>query len=256
MDSSTDNEAGAQAAVQVIPRILHQLWKSKKLPWRWKHTTAAVKRWHPEWEYRLWDDEMINVYVQEHYPDFYPIFSGFSRNIMRADVMRYILMHDFGGMYCDLDYEFIRPYAYSDSELVLGYEFDRSCGDPVDQIANFVFASVPGHAFWKDVLNDLQKNPPQPSSYLDICDATGPGLLSRIYRENANNKSYGNVKLEPRRVFHPFRMRGRNEVQILLNNGITTGIHHASGSWKERWSLTYLKEKFRKLQRAGWFLPI
>ena len=256
MDSLTNNVAGAQAAVQVIPRILHQSWKSKKLPWRWKHTIAAVKRWHPEWEYRLWDDEMINVYVQEHYPDFYPIFSGFSRNIMRADVMRYILMHDFGGMYCDLDYEFIRPYAYSDSELVLGYEFDRSCGDPVDQIANFVFASVPGHAFWKDVLNDLQRNPPQASSYLDICEATGPGLLSRIYRENINNKSYGNVKLEPRRVFHPFRMRGRNEVQILLNNGITTGIHHASGSWKERWSLTYLKEKFRKLQRAGWFLPI
>ena len=256
MDSLTNNVAGAQAAVQVIPRILHQSWKSKKLPWRWKHTIAAVKRWHPEWEYRLWDDEMINVYVQEHYPDFYPIFSGFSRNIMRADVMRYILMHDFGGMYCDLDYEFIRPYAYSDSELVLGYEFDRSCGDPVDQIANFVFASVPGHAFWKDVLNDLQRNPPQALSYLDICEATGPGLLSRIYRENINNKSYGNVKLEPRRVFHPFRMRGRNEVQILLNNGITTGIHHASGSWKERWSLTYLKEKFRKLQRAGWFLPI
>ena len=143
MDSLTNNVVGSQAAVQVIPRILHQSWKSKKLPWRWKHAIAAVKRWHPEWEYRLWDDEMINVYVQEHYPDFYPIFSGFSRNIMRADVMRYILMHDFGGMYCDLDYEFIRPYAYSDSELVLGYEFDRSCGDPVDQIANFVFASVP-----------------------------------------------------------------------------------------------------------------
>ena len=247
MDSLSDDVAGSQAAVQVIPRIIHQTWKSKKLPWRWKHTIATVKRCYPEWEYRLWDDEMTNAYVQKHHPDFYPIFSGFSRNIMRADVMRYILMHDIGGMYCDLDYEFIRPYVYSDSELVLGYEFNQSSGDQVEQIANFVFASVPGHPFWKDVLNDLQSNPPQPSSYLDICHATGPGLLSRIYKANVNNKSYGNVKLEPRQVFHPFRIRGRSELQILLNNGMTTGIHHAFGSWKERWSLTYLKEKLRKL---------
>ena len=251
MACSTNNVAvetadGTQAMVQVIPKIIHQTWKTGTLPLRWKHTIASVKRWHPDWEYRLWDDKTINAYVQKHHPDLYPIFSGFSRNIMRADVMRYILMHDIGGMYCDLDYEFIRPYDYKGSELVLGYEFDRAYGDPVDQIANFVFASAPGHPFWKDVLNDLQHNPPQAFSYLDVCGLTGPGLLSRIYREN--HQHYGHVTLEPRRVFHPFRMRGKNERQILLNNGTTIGVHHASGSWRERLTLVYLKEKLRKLR--------
>ena len=250
MASSTNNVAsetmdGSQSQVQVIPKIIHQTWKTDALPLRWKHTIASVKRWHPDWEYRLWDDETINAYVQRVHPDFYTIFSGFSRNIMRADVMRYILMHDIGGMYCDLDYEFIRPYSYGDSELVLGYEFDESYGDPCNQIANFVFASVPGHPFWKDVLLDLQHNPPQATSYLDVCGMTGPGLLSRIYKENYQR--YGNVTVEPRRVFHPFRMRGRDERQILFNNGTTIGVHHASGSWRERWTLTYLKEKLRKL---------
>jgi hypothetical protein len=42
-------------------------------------------------------------------------------------------------------------------------------------------------------------------------------------------------------------MRGKNERQILLNNGTTIGVHHASGSWKERLTLVYLKEKLRKL---------
>ena len=252
MASSTNNAAveivhRSQATVQVIPKIVHQTWKTETLPLRWKHTIASVKRWHPDWEYRLWDDETINAYVQKHHPDFYPIFSGFSRNIMRADVMRYILMHDIGGMYCDLDYEFIRPYDYRDSELVLGYEFQRSYGDSVDQLANFVFASVPGHPFWKDVLNDLRYNPPQVSVYLDVVGMTGPGLLNRIYRENHHR--YKKVTLEPRRVFHPFRMRGKNERQILLNNGTTIGVHHAFGSWRERWTLTYLKQKLRKLIR-------
>ena len=147
-------------------------------------------------------------------------------------------------MYCDLDFEFIRPYDYRDSELILGYEFHRSYGDSVDQLANFVFASVPGHPFWKDVLNDLRYNPPQVSVYLDVVGMTGPGLLNRIYRENHHR--YKKVTLEPRRVFHPFRMRGKNERQILLNNGTTIGVHHAFGSWRERWTLTYLKQKLRK----------
>ena len=150
-------------------------------------------------------------------------------------------------MYCDLDFEFIRPYDYRDSELILGYEFQRSYGDSVDQLANFVFASVPGHPFWKDVLNDLRYNPPQVSVYLDVVGMTGPELLNRIYRENHHR--YKKVTLEPRRVFHPFRMRGKNERQILLNNGTTIGVHHAFGSWRERWTLTYLKQKMRKLIR-------
>ena len=164
---------------------------------------------------------------------------------MRADAMRYILIYNISGMYCNLDYEFIRPYDYSSSELVSGQEFDRAYGNSVDQIANFVFASIPGHPFWKDVLNDLQQNPTQAFSCLDVCGLTGPDLLSRVYQENSQR--YDHVTLEPRRVFHPFRMRGKNERQILLNNGTTIGVYHDSGSWRKRWTLTYLKEKLRKL---------
>jgi mannosyltransferase OCH1-like enzyme len=138
---STDVEQSVKSK-QSIPRIIHQSWKTDQLPWRWKNTMASVKRWHPDWEYRLWTDEKADAYVREQHPDFYPIYAGFSRGIMRADVMRYILMYDQGGMYCDLDYEFIRPYNYGKSNLVLGCEFDRAFGDPRDQVANYVFASA------------------------------------------------------------------------------------------------------------------
>ena len=102
-----------------------------------------------------------------------------------------------------------------------------------------------GIPFLKDVLNDLQQNSTQAFSCLDVCGLTGPDLLSRVYQENSQR--YHHVMLEPRRVFHPFRMQGKNERQILLNNGTTIGVYHDSGSWRKRWTLTYLKEKLRKL---------
>ena len=83
-----------------------------------------------------------------------------NRHIMRVDVFRYVLMHDIGGLYCDLDYEFVRPYDYGDASIVFSLEYDVAFGDPVDQVANYLFASVPGHPFWRDVLDNLQQHPP------------------------------------------------------------------------------------------------
>ena len=64
--------------------------------------------------------------------------------------------------------------------LVLGYEFDQSYGDPCQPDSKFCVCFGPwASVFWKDVLLDLQHNPPQAFSYLDVCGLTGPGLLSR-----------------------------------------------------------------------------
>jgi hypothetical protein len=46
-------------------------------------------------------------------------------------------------------------------------------------------------------------------------------------------------------------MRGNNERAMLLNNDTTLGVHHAFGSWKERWTLTYFKQKLKQLRRKA-----
>ena len=116
----------------VIPKIIHQLWKTDIIPGRWQAAVNAVKRYHPGWEYRLWTDEMMEAHVRDFHPELFSSFMGFDLPIMRADVFRYMLMHDLGGMYCDLDYEFLRPFDYADSELVLSLEYDKSYGDGED----------------------------------------------------------------------------------------------------------------------------
>ncbi|MEM9185580.1 MAG: glycosyltransferase [Planctomycetota bacterium] len=224
-----------------IPPILHQTSLTVEVPKRWRHTVAASQEMHPGWRYELWTNDRARRYVADHHPELAETFNAYERDIMRADVIRYVVMHDLGGVYCDLDYEFLRPYDYRGADLVVAMEFARDYGDELDIVAGFFLASAPGHPFWADVLAELTERPPTTGSYHDVVDATGPGMLTRVFF--ANRHKYAGVRVEPRPAFSPFRMRGANERQVLLNSGVTYGIHHAWGSWRERWSATYFKTK-------------
>jgi mannosyltransferase OCH1-like enzyme len=170
-----------------------------------------------------------------------------NRHIMRIDVFRYVLMNDIGGLYCDLDYEFVRPYEYGDASMVLSLEFDVAFGDSQSQVANYFFASAPGHPLWRDVLDDLQQRPPHAAESIDVCLVTGPWYLSGIFFKNQGY--YEGVRLTSPPVFSPRRIHGRHERGYYVNSGITYGFHHGWGSWKERLAFAYLKEKVFKLIR-------
>lgn len=230
-----------------IPKIIHQTWKSKTVPVRWQGAVESVRRYHPGWRYMLWTDAEMDAHVKAQQPALWPVYQGFQKNIMRADVFRYVAMHDFGGLYCDLDYEFLRPFPYGDTELLLSEEFALDFGDALDQIANYVFASRPGHPFWKDVIADLVSNPPSAGVYKDVIDATGPGFLSRVFF--ANRERYEGVVVTAKPAFSPTRLHSSLERKILLNSGVTYGMHHGSGSWKERWTATYIRTKIAKALR-------
>ena len=227
-----------------IPKIIHQLWKNDTIPPRWRDAVAAVKRLHEGWEYRLWTDAEIEAHVRTAHPDFYPVYAGFNRNIMRLDTFRYILMQDFGGLYCDLDYEFLRPFDYRDAEVMLSYEFQKAYGDTSDRVANYVFASRAGHPLWPDILAALAADPPRSTSPDDVPELTGPGLMTRVYF--ANPERYSGVMLTDKPVLSPRRVHGRYEQKFYINSGITYGFHHGWGTWRQRLKLSYFKKKLRR----------
>ena len=228
-----------------IPRIVHQLWKAETVPARWQDAVQSVLRYHKGWEYRLWTDEAMEHHVRTQHPELHRAFARFERQIMRVDVFRYVLMHDFGGLYCDLDSEFVRPYDYSGADVVLSLEYDVAYGDDADQVANYFFASVPGHPLWRDVLAAVQINPPSAAEEPDVCIATGPAFLTGVFK--AHPERYENVRLAPKPVFSPRRVHGRRERKFYVNSGITYGFHHGWGSWRERANLAHWKRRLLKL---------
>lgn len=224
----------------MIPKIIHQTWKNDKIPGKWKSFVKKVKALHLDWEYRLWTDDENDQFVIKEFPDFYQTFANFSRNIMRADVIRYLILYKIGGVYLDLDYEVLVPFDFKNYDIVLPMNRSIEFGDKNNGLGNCLMASAPGNQFWKDVIDDLKTNPPDVTKYTEIVDATGPRLLTRIY----NKKTYPDIWTPNRMLYHPPAPKSRSDYKKLLKNRECLGIHHGWGSWKERFTLEYLKKKY------------
>lgn len=226
-----------------IPKIIHQSWKTESVPEVWLPYQTAVKKFHPDWEYILWTDESSEAYVAKEYPDFLPIYQGFSRNIMRADVFRYLIMYKMGGMYLDLDYEMLRPFDFEEEKLVLPMNREKAFGDAYDGLGNAIFASVPGHPFWKAVIDDMTANPPKVKDFTEIVDSTGPMLLTRIYEAGA----FSDMILPGRHHFHRELGRKKTVPESYRSDPTVYGIHHCAATWRERFSWAYVKLKAKKV---------
>jgi mannosyltransferase OCH1-like enzyme len=233
-----------------IPKIIHQTWKTEAVPPQWRSYQQKVKALHPGWEYRLWTDDNNDRFVREYFPDFYNIYATFPKNIMRADVIRYLVMYQYGGLYLDLDYEMLTTFRYTTETLVLPVSRDLSLGDKRDLLGNCIFASEPGHVFWKDMIGDLILHPPAITHYEDVLHTTGPEFLSRIFYKG----NYPDACLPEKSVYHPMSPRSKSDYRAILREGIAEGIHHAHGSWRERTVVSRMKTGLRKLlQRENWY---
>jgi mannosyltransferase OCH1-like enzyme len=214
----------------MIPRIIHQTWKTKDVPKQWMHLQQKVIFLHPDWEYRLWTDKDCDTFVKREFPDFYSIYNSFPKNMMRADAIRYLIMYRIGGLYLDLDYELLSRFDPKDAKLILPKNRSKFWGDSSDGIGTAIFASEPGQRFWKDVIDELKSSAGSYDSNVDVVGTTGPKFLTRVFYGG----NYSEIEVPERLVFHPPTPRTKEQYQDILDNGVSRGIHHVWGSWRER----------------------
>ncbi|KAI8813742.1 nucleotide-diphospho-sugar transferase, partial [Cladochytrium replicatum] len=162
-----------------IPRIIHQSWKTKNLPPRFKTWSHSWKKKNPGWKYNLWTDETNREMVARHFPWFLPVYDGLPRNICRADVSRYMYMFAFGGVYADLDRGEVETHNATTTTLELllpfmGFDFRSEHNVP-----NAWMASRPGHPFWIHCLMVVEAR----YRILNVEKMTGPVLLIDAYRD-------------------------------------------------------------------------
>ena len=143
----------------MIPRIIHQTWKTREIPPRLRQFQDSWRAHHPDWEYRLWVDEDIPRFIHECYPQFADAFDRLEPKIMKIDFARVAFMHHFGGLYVDLDFEALRPLTplLSEARIVVGREqggigmYFRGR----DFVCNALLASPAGHPLWLEVMQEM-----------------------------------------------------------------------------------------------------
>ena len=133
----------------MIPRIIHQTWKTTTLPEAYREAAASWQRLHPGWTYRLWTDETLEAFVRERYPDVWPLWRDYPDQIQRIDAARYMLLLHFGGVYSDLDIECLRAV-----EPLLGHAAVLPRTAPVG-VSNDLMMAVPGHPLFAELVAGL-----------------------------------------------------------------------------------------------------
>jgi mannosyltransferase OCH1-like enzyme len=220
----------------MIPKIIHQTYKTKDLPEDLQYWHQKVITLHPEWQVHLWTDVDNLRLVEEHFPHLLKAYNQLPYTIMRVDMIRYMYMVVYGGVYLDLDYELFRPLdeIITGHELVLPLAREKQGKDFYQTsmiIGNCIFASAPEHLFWHDVISTFYKNPPvaQFSNKIDILKLTGPEFITRIYFQNPG-KYQG--FLPKKNVFHPdVSYAAQPDYEQTLSGKGTLGLHHCKESW-------------------------
>jgi mannosyltransferase OCH1-like enzyme len=158
-----------------IPKIIHQQWKTETIPkkfmkWNQKWLDYYPK---PEYTHMLWTDKNGRELIEQHYPQFLPTYDGYKHNINRADAARYFILHHYGGIYADLDYEpTTNFYQYLPQNQVAMVESPYYWNEKTQ---NCLMSSPKNDPFWLDLFTVLTKN----AQKEEVLEATGPILLDQ-----------------------------------------------------------------------------
>lgn len=93
----------------LIPKIIHQIWLGPyKSPSEFLKYADIWKELHPNWEYKLWTEKDVkNLTFPDR--DLYDKASSYQE---KAEILKYTILNQFGGLYVDVDYKPIRKFDY------------------------------------------------------------------------------------------------------------------------------------------------
>ena len=76
----------------MIPKIIHQTWRSDKLPSIFQKIYNRNKTLNPEFEFKLWSHSPgppdIDNFIEKEYPDIYEIYKKTKYGVQKADIAR------------------------------------------------------------------------------------------------------------------------------------------------------------------------
>lgn len=81
---------------------------------------ASSRAVHDDLEYRLMvEADVVELIRTKFPPSVMTAYEGLKAYAYRADIARYCLLHEYGGLYCDLSYFFVAPVPTPDDKAVV-----------------------------------------------------------------------------------------------------------------------------------------
>jgi len=182
-----------------IPKILHQLAPKNKKDWHpiWFECQKSWLNHFNSFKYEMWDDERINKFVKKEYTFLYKVFNECPIHIIKLDMVRYMILYKYGGIYADMDiFCYKNFYDKLNKKTIL---VQAQTSDEIVQ--NSLMISSKKNIFFKNILNksfNKLKKLKNKISFEDniIKNTAGPYLLSSFIKNKTkdiqilSNKEY------------------------------------------------------------------
>jgi mannosyltransferase OCH1-like enzyme len=160
-----------------IPKIIHQTFKTAKLPLITRWHISRLRRNNPDYAYEFYDDSRIELFLKEEYDE---LTLGFYRKLnigaAKADFFRYAVLLKKGGVYLDIDSSIkgsLNDFIRADDRAIISRE--RNPG----MYVQWALVYEPNHPFLKRTLEFVIENIKYNKYPNDVHQMTGPGVYSR-----------------------------------------------------------------------------
>lgn len=232
----------------MIPKIIHQTGPRNKQKWNplWFTCQESVLQNFKDFEYIFWDDESIDNFVKNNFPEEYDTFFNAQVSIIKIDLFNYMCLYVYGGITIHLDVYVYKNFYNELVKPVVIQETAENCKQ-TEFIQNAIIASRPKEPFIKKLI-DLtierikeNKNTNLVEKKIDGFDVKDPNIILYISGPKLMTDVY-------------FNYDKKEEIQVLPNNIYNPVIedfspqiyckHLMSGFWgKETYENTKISQE-------------
>ncbi|KAK7994114.1 hypothetical protein PG989_007495 [Apiospora arundinis] len=207
-----------------FPRKIWQTWKTDPYSFEERDFNTA-RTWtvkNPDYRYEVLTDNNDLNYVEENFgpngfdrTDIVDMYRTVNATIIKADLLRYLIMYAEGGVYADIDVEDLRPvhrfiperYNERDVDMVIGVEIDQPqfqdhpiLGKKSQSFCQWTFMAKPQLPVMLKLvenimrwLNDLAEDQKVPVSEIvlnfdQVISGTGPSAFTMAILEYMNEQ--------------------------------------------------------------------
>ncbi|TWU70744.1 hypothetical protein ED733_000346 [Metarhizium rileyi] len=168
-------------AGRTFPQKIWQTWKIDPLFFGITETARAMTwiQQNPHMRYEVITDASDMTYVEQHFgpdgfnrPDIVEFYRHVSLRIIKADLLRYMILYAEGGIYADIDVEALKPFhrfiperhSEQDYDLIVGVEVDmpqfrnhRILGQKSQSFCQWTIISRPRHPVMLHLIEKIMK---------------------------------------------------------------------------------------------------
>ncbi len=214
--ASNNNNNNNEARDNIIPPIVHLIWHGIDAPSPTEHPNkkysqgfASILK-NSNCEVKVWSKADCENLILE-YPQFEGIYNK-STNIMKFDIIRYLIIYHSGGTYLDADVILRKPLekitaneCFFIEKIIKNVANHESRYEPIRKgipehsvrIANYAFSSKPKNPIFMEILTEIRRRmhvQSVPKNDYDVIFLTGPDVVSTVlYRLASVSKIKINV---------------------------------------------------------------